>query len=204
MEFPANTKTAAKKKTASKTEKKAVEPVVSAEVTESKPGIGRRFKDVFLGADFKGASSYIVADVLFPAVRNMVVDATTKGVERFVYGDTAPTSRRQSQRGHTSYRSSSSRHRALPDSPPRRSGPDRPNSNEIILNNREDAEQVLDGLVDMIDQYDIATVADFRELAGLPSSFVDNNWGWTDLGYVEAQQTREGWVINLPNPEPIR
>lgn len=207
-DFPANSKS--KKQTASKESPKpeVAEKVITGEVIQRKKPLGKRFKDVFLGADIKGASSYILADVLFPAVRNMVVDATTKGIERFVYGDTAP--RRPSRGGpRVSYNSpvdrSRSRGTMLPDQPPhypsRQQKP--PGSNEVVLSSRGEAELVLESLRDIIDKYEVTSVSDFHQLVGLPSSYVDEKWGWVNLTHVGVMQIREGYLIDLPSPEPI-
>lgn len=206
MEFPANSKVTPAKKTAAKTEKPEIKPVVQPdEVSEKKPGLGRRFKDIFLGADFKGASQYIVADVLFPAVRNMIVDATTKGIERFVYGDTSPRGRPTNHRPRTTYQTPVSRGRTamLPDQPPRRVPVQQATSNDVILSSMDTANAVLETLREYLDKYEVVSVADLRAHVGLPSTYVDNNWGWYDLSYAGILQTREGYLLDLPNAEPL-
>jgi len=91
----------------------------------------------------------------------------------------------------------------LPDQPPLHS-PRRPhNVHEIILISREDAETVLERLVDIIDKYDVASVADLHDLVGLPTTYVDNKWGWTNLAQVDIRQIREGFLIDLPSAEQI-
>jgi len=215
-EFPANSKTS-KAPTEGKPKQKALpkadvkEKVITGEAIQRKKPLGRRFKDVFLGADIKGASSYIVADVLFPAVRNMVVDATTKGIERFVYGETGGRRPPGPGRPRTTYHSPVERSRGrgvmLPDQPPHYGRPtrrpDRPSGNEIVLGSRNEAELVLESLRDVIDKYEVATVSDFHQLVGLPASYVDEKWGWTNLSHVDVQQIREGYLINMPSPEPV-
>lgn len=200
-EFPSNSQSP--KKPNPKKEKKEVESVVTGEVIQKKKSLGRRFKDVFLGADFKEASSYIVADVLFPAVRNLVVDATTKGIERFVYGETV-SQRSRHGRPNTNYRESSNRRPSIGRSNrPSSRQESRPNSDSVVIVSREEADMVLDEMMSMIEKYEAVSVADYRDLCGLPSAFVDNKWGWTDLSYAETHQVREGYLIDLPTPVPI-
>jgi hypothetical protein len=203
MEFPSNSKMDNTKKNA----KPEVLKVISGDAVQQKKTLKRRFKEVFVGADIKGASSYIVVDVLYPAMRNMIVDATTKGVERFVYGDTRPRSRSGQHRQRTSYNTPvnrGGRSMMLPDQPPHRtSQPIRPLSDDIVISTYEDAEQALSGLCELIDDYEMVTVADFKALLGMPSAFVDHKWGWTDLTNVSTTQIRDGYLLNLPNPEPL-
>lgn len=210
MDFPSNSNKLTEQvspKKVSKPEEKKIEKVVTGEVVARKKSLGRRFKDVFFGGEFKGATRYITMDVLLPAFKNMVVDATSKGVERVVYGESYSRRRSEPGRPQFSYNRPPDRRygsRAmLPDQPPhvaRRRGPD---VNELILKSKEDAESVVEGLIDIIDKYGMASVSDLYELVDLPSTYIDNKWGWTVLNYVDIRQVRDGWVIDLPSVEPI-
>ena len=93
----------------------------------------------------------------------------------------------------------------LPKQPPY-SPPVRPSraSQDIVLNTREEAELVLQTMQDIIEKYEFASVSDFHTIVGLPSTYVDNNWGWSGLQYVDIRQTREGWLLDMPSVEPIQ
>lgn len=204
-EFPSN----AKKHREPKKEKqeKNIEKVVTGEVVQRKKPFGSKIKDVFLGGEFKSASRYIAAEVLLPALRNMIVDATSKGVERMIYGDSMPTRRGPPGRPRVSYNAPVERYAPrqrtyLPDQPPH--VPRRRNDiSDIVLVSREEAETVVERLGDIIEQYDVATVADLHDLVGLPSTYVDNNWGWTSINFVDIRQVRDGYLIDLPTVEPV-
>lgn len=213
MEFPSNshkvTEGRAARGSSGEKERVPLEKAVTGEVIQKKKSLGKRFKEVFLGADSKGAANYIVAEVLLPAFRNMVVDATEKGIRRFVYGDTTGGRYRSQQRGRTSYNSPVSRGLSsmmnprsvmLPDQPPRHSARD---GGDIVLSSNEDAAIILDRLNEIVDQYGVASVADLHDLAGLPTTYIDNKWGWVDLKYSKVRQTREGFILDLPPIEPI-
>lgn len=186
---------------------KNVEKVTTAPVIEKKRGFFQRFKGVFLGGDFKNAARYLGADVILPAIRNLMVDATTRGVERVVYGESRDQRRRPTTMGsRISYGTPVRRpDRAyLPDQPPRPLARQvRKETNEFILSSREDAENVLDRLIDIIDKYDVVSLADLYSLIGQPSSHVDQKWGWTDLRTTEIRQTRDGYLLDLPPSEEI-
>jgi hypothetical protein len=207
MDFPSNSHYEKKGKKKPVAEKEPVEKVVEGPVIVRKKPLGRRFKELIFGEDFRGATRYIAADVLLPAVRNMVVDATTKGIERMVYGDNAPRTRSGSGRSKTTYNSPISRSRSvmIPDQPPFHSRHERGlEVRDIILSSRLEAERVVEELMDMVEEYQYATVADFYSLLGHPTTFVDNQWGWSALHYIEIRQIREGWLLDMPSPEPIR
>lgn len=190
---------------------KKVGRVVKGEVLVQKKSVGRKFKDLFIMADFKSVATYVVSDVMLPAARNMILDASFKGIERLLYGDAA-VRRRQFGNGprvtynnpvQRPYRDVTSRM-----APPGASGGvvtgrSRSAREEFIISSREDAEQVLERMNDIIDQYEVVSIADFNDLVGFPTSAVDNKWGWTFLGDVQVRQIREGYLIDLPPAEPI-
>jgi hypothetical protein len=73
----------------------------------------------------------------------------------------------------------------------------------VILSSREDAERVLEQLLDIIEKYDVASWADLCELVGWPSTPIDNKWGWTYLTNVSVRQVRDGYMIDLPGLEAV-
>lgn len=201
----------AKKKRDDVVTEKNIEKIVTTEVIQKKKSIGRKFRDVFFGGDFKSAARYVAADVLLPALRNMVVDTTTKAIERAIYGESMGARRRGSvdYRSYTQYNSPilSRPYTHLPDQPRRYLEASRQNirreENDIIIPSKSEAERVVEQLIDIVEKYDQASVADYYELIGLPTQHTDNKWGWTSLSRAEIRQVREGYSINLPPPEPI-
>ena len=209
-DFPANSHNVLgpPKEKKEKPEKKEVEKVVVGEVIQKPRSIGRKFKDIFVGGEFRNASTYVATDVILPAIKNAIVDATSKGVERLIYGDTGPSRRPREYTGRTSYNRpvdrGYSRPGILPDQPPRSQARRRTGGmSEIILVSREEAELVVERLSDIIDMYDAASVADLHDLVGLPTTYIDNKWGWTSLQYADVKQVREGFLIDLPAVEPL-
>ena len=78
------------------------------------------------------------------------------------------------------------------------------NFDGIILESRREAEEVIDRLGDLIDNYDAATVSDLYELVGITGSFTDDKWGWTDIRSAGIRRVREGYLLQLPRTEPLR
>lgn len=190
--------------------KKDIVKVVHGEVKKTKRPLGERFKETFFSGDLSSVLRYVSSEVLLPALRNLIVDSTTKGIERMIYGDSQNRYRRSDPRYRYSYNSSplsqvrEPRRAFLPDQPPQvPRGPRTHDFGRIVIVSKEDAEVVLDRLIDIIDTYDIASVADLHDLVGIPTSYIDNNWGWTSLGHANVRQVREGFVLDLPSPEQI-
>lgn len=201
MDYQSNSN---KKKKSDQPDKK-VEKVVTGEVVTRKQSNKKNIKSIFFGGEFKGAMRYITADVLLPAFRNLMVDATTKGIERVVYGEANPRRRPTQYSNRVQYNSPVRRETPLylPNQAPRYSTPVKPRPNEVILTSREEAELVLERLSDIVERYEVATLADLYELCGLPSAHTDNKWGWTYLNNAQIIQIREGFLLSLPEIEQI-
>lgn len=197
-----------KRKEAESTTPKVVERVVVSDVIIQKKSVGRKFKDLFIAADIRTVIHYVATDVLLPAAKNMLWDSLSKGGERMIFGDSA-VRRRNFGSGpritynnpiNRGYEPSSSRYAPRPSSEPRGS---RHIRDDFLLSTREEAELVLERMNDIIDNYDVVSLADLNDLVGLPTTHVDNKWGWSSLGNVQIRQIREGFLIDFPPSEAI-
>lgn len=192
-------------------EREKVERVVGGKVVRRKKPLGTRFAEMFLkGEDSRSVMQYVVQDVLIPAFRDMVTDAITEGIHRRMYGDSRPSgSRRPSQRGgstpYTPYnRYSTQAPRREETRTISRRARSQHDFDEIILSNRTEAEEVLDQLGNLIDQYGTASVMDLYDLVGITANFTDSNWGWRTLQRADISRVRNGgYLLNLPEPEQI-
>ena len=189
---------------------KKVEKVIHTDAVIRKKPLGRKVREMFTGNDAKSVASYVFVDVMIPAARNMLFDMVTEGASRALFGDTRPVRRTDGTRGYTSYdRIATGIGRAM--SPDLRSSrptvPDRVRAThdfgEIVLPTRAEAQLVLDGLNDLIDQYNVATVGDLYDLLGTSHNFPDELWGWTDIRGSYISQIRDGYLLNLPETRQI-
>lgn len=207
-QFPGNTNKEKEEKAPKAKAEKQIKKVVTGEVSTRKKPLGHRFKEVFLGGDAQSAVRYIAADVLLPALRNMIVDATTKGIERMVFGDTSMRGNRSIYQGRSRIQYSSPINRPdprassvyLPDQPPRAR---RQGADDIVLASREEADAVIEQMCTIIDQYEVASVADLYETLGMPHTHVDQKFGWGDFRYAQVRQIRQGYLLILPPYEEI-
>ena len=69
---------------------------------------------------------------------------------------------------------------------------------------RGEAELVLTRLDEMIEQYDVVSVADLKELSGLIPRHTDFDYGWTCLGSASTERIRDGYIIKIPPAKPIK
>lgn len=198
MEFPSNSH---KRKEETKKPEKKVEKVTSGKVVKQKKTLGKKFTETFLGDNIESVSSYIVYDVIIPAAKNMISDTVSNGIEMLLFGQTRGSrTRRDKGKSYVSYsnyykdrdqdrdRQVSQRNRA------------RHNFDDIILESRGEAEEVLSHLVDLTEDYGMASVADLYDLVGVTSNFTDNKYGWDNLASGRVVPVRGGYLLELPRP----
>ena len=197
----------AKPKPKAKEEKK-VEKVVVGTVTRRKKPLGKRFSETFVTGDAESVFAYVLNDVMIPAAKDMVADAFTQGVERMLFGDSRGRSRVSTSKptgsGYTSYnRMSPAAKRPDPRQDISRRARATHNFDEIILDTRHEAQEVIDQLFSLVSEYDVATVADLYEMVGQTGDFIDEKWGWVDMRGAGVTRVKGGYLLDLPRPEPI-
>lgn len=204
-QFPPNSRKAT-------AEPKRVERVTSANAVRRRKSLGKQFKHTFIGGDAKTAVSYVVFSVLIPAAKEALAEAGATGIEKLIYGDARPrrggAGPMAGALGYVSYNRMGGQ-RQTPDRPqlPKalsRSARAKQSFDEIIIPSRQEAEEVLDRLFDLISKYESVSVADLYELTGLQSSHTDHKWGWEDLRGASVGRIRGGgYLLNLPEPHSL-
>lgn len=196
-DFPSNSRKA-------KEERK----IVQAQVLKTKKSPGRKISETFLADDAHNVFSYIVHEVLIPAAKTTISDLVRTGIDRLLFGGTATSIRRR----HTGVPGSTINygnfHRSPYQDPRQYQEPMRTSIarrvrssfEDIVLPTRDDAEEVLTNLLELIDNYGVASLADFYDLVGVPTTFVDYKHGWETLTRSSIVPVRDGFVLDLPRP----
>lgn len=151
-----------------------------------------------LGDLTKSAAKSVCTDILVPSIQKTVSTMVNNMVDIMIYGEPQNRQNDRSQGTRVSYssyygtqsRAQNTRPRVVQDY----------NYDNIVLNSREDAENVLAQLDDVIRSYGYAKVADLYDFVGLRSKFTDNNYGWTDLRSASVSRCRDGYLLVLPKP----
>ena len=182
-------------------EKKKIEPVVKSGAKLRKKNELQKVAGSIISEDAKSVKSYILMDVLVPAIKDAIEDIVTNGIRMLLRGDTS--ARRSGPSGgisHISYNKAYDR-RDL-------SSLDRPRGvmdfDDLILPTRYEAEEVLRSLDDLIETYRIVSVADMYEAAGIRDfEYTARNYGWKDIRRAEVVHVRNGYWLKMPNVSPI-
>ena len=174
--------------------------IVRGSVKTKGEGALHKFADVFLAEDIENVKSYITMDVLIPAAKKLILDIITGGAEmllngRIGHGKTGTNASYVSYRDYPKYESDRYS-----------SGPKMARTgygfNDVIFETRGDAEAVLMRMEESIRKYGFVSVLDLYDLAGLPTTPSDNNYGWLSLRNARIQRVRDGYMLELPKALP--
>lgn len=176
-------------------EKKKLEKVIVGQAkTKKKKGISK-FLGGFISDDAYDIKTYLFKDVIVPTIKNTISDV----VNMILFGGNSK--RRGTPASKISYRSYYDDPRDSRNTPRTVQGY---SYDDIVLETRGDAEEVLDRLNDTIDVYKIASVADLYDLVGITGEYTDNKYGWTNLTNASVVRTRDGYMLKLPRALPIK
>ena len=174
---------------------KKVEKIVKGTVKSKKKNGIDRLKDNFISEDAANIKTYVVMDVLIPAVKKAICDIVKNGVDMILYGESGRSSRRPSE--YVSYD-----RRYLDRGDPRFYNADRArigySYDDIILETRGEAEDVLARMDELIEIYGMVSVADLYDLVGITGNYTDNKYGWTNIRNAEPVHVRDGYMLRLP------
>jgi len=210
MEFPSNSKTKR-----AVPENRKVERVTQGTVAVRKKGAGKKLAESFLGEDGGSITSYIIEDIVMPALKNAASDVIKYGTDILkdgfnvlIFGDKRggrpnSSSRSESRVSYNNYSKGGRDNRDTRDSrQPRREisqqSRSRHDFDDIVFTSRAEAEDVLFHLVELIQKYDQATVMDLYDLAGITFNFTDDRYGWKELGRARVIPVRGGYIIDFP------
>ena len=77
------------------------------------------------------------------------------------------------------------------------------NYDDVVLDNRGEAEDVLSRMDELIEAYGLVSVADLYDLVGINGNYTDNKYGWTDIRNASAIRVRDGYKLKLPKALPL-
>lgn len=198
--FPSNNGTSKKPPA----EKKEVSKIVKGSVNMKKKSIGERMADVFISDDAGSVGDYILWDVVVPGIKDAIGDILHGSIDR-VFGDGRSIRR-------TRYAATGSGARihysGLYDTKRSSRRDERElarhnNYKDIIFDSRNDAEDVLDAMTDILNAYGAVSIADLNELVGITGEFTDNKYGWTNLSRSGVKRVQGSYALDLPRAIPL-
>ena len=197
--FPSNShKTREEREKPKKPQKQ--QKVIKHKVVTRKKGLFKKFSESYLGEGITAIASYVFNEILVPAGKNTLSEMLHSSTDMMIYKeDRSARGRRGDRRpGYVSYdgfyrddrregsRTTSLRNRT------------RHNFDDIIIETRAEADEVIGRLVDLIDNYGEAAVSDLYDLVGIESNHADTKYGWVNLNSARPLRVRDGYLLDLP------
>ncbi|MCF8018150.1 MAG: hypothetical protein K9L62_02005 [Vallitaleaceae bacterium] len=192
MDYESNSKARAKKPLS---ERPRVEPVTVATRAKKKS----KFSQIFLAEDVDNVKSYIVLDVLIPAIRKAIYDVITEGASAFLGTSTA--NKKSTTASKISYR----QYYEQDDRPRQVDNSRRYSYDEVEVNTRGEAEDILASMTDLVNRYGCVSVLDLYDLANISSNnYTDENYGWMSMRNSDVVRMSNGkFRLKLPKAMPL-
>lgn len=183
---------------------KNIEKVISGTAkTKKKSGL-TKFTDVFVAEDIASVKNYIITDVLVPAVKTAISDIVRNGIDMLLYGEASSPRKSGGMSSKVSYRNYS-QYSSRDSRDTRASGKTATSYSydDVVIDSRGEAEEVLARMDELLGTYGIVSVADFYDLVGITGNYTDNKYGWCNLNNAQVMRVREGYMIKLPKAMPL-
>lgn len=200
-EYKPNSHKFKEKQEAELSERKKLDKVVKGKVTTIPRSKSSKIADIFISEDIANVKSYILMDVLVPAVKKAISDIVREGIDMILYGG--------SGRGKSTVNASYVQYTSYSDKDNRSSGyvsnpSSRYDLDDIVFEHRREAEEVIARMDELIDVYKVVSVADLYDLIGKTCDYTGNKYGWTNIRNAEPVRVRNGYALKLPKPLPIK
>lgn len=171
-----------------------------------KKSLGEEFRETFLKSDVKDVRSYVKREIIVPTIIRGFYDAVTGGLAMLLgldvkKGEKSVPAARVSYRRYYDERNSGS------------SAPVRAQTSYSVMNvhysSKEDAENVLRLMREVIDDSRAVSVANYLDFSGLSGMirFTDSDWGWTNLNgvtTVRVDDEEAPWKLDLPQAKSLK
>lgn len=211
--------------------------VIQGTAKEAKSNVLTTARDTLLYHDGESIGSTVMDTVVAPAVRELssnivrsIFDMILESIDRIIFKDDPvrqhPTRYQRGGNGYVSYGSIFSSnpngyYNVSPSAPSYSRGfnnnqayPANPapvlsgSINNIILENRGEAETFIDDLLFTVNQYQSISVANVKAKLDWPSQYQDTKWGWTPATLnpntiIKRRIAGGAWRIMLPKPEAL-
>lgn len=169
--------------------------VISGEARRRKKSNLSKAGSVFMPGDVESVKNYILMDVLVPCIKRAISDIVCNGINMLL-GE-PPRSKSDGRAAKVNYRSYYEQQNE-------RREYNRPRAqaaysyDDIVFGSRGDAEEVLYRMEELLERFDMVSVADLFDMAGVTCSYTDNKYGWTNLEDAHVERANDGYVIRLP------
>lgn len=179
--------------------KPEVKPVVTGKVSKKSKGLFGGFIDK---QDIIDVGKTLWEDNFLPDLKKGLFTGIMTLVEAAIYGEV--TGRFSRTGGRVNYNSFSSNRNTSNNNYKKGNYRSRYDVDEIVFDQRIDADSVLDAMSEQVERYGCFTIADYYQACRQPHEYTDNNYGWYDMRGIQiVHLAGGGWTIDFPKPQAI-
>lgn len=158
----------------------------------------QKIAETFVAEDLNKVKNAVLMDVIVPAVKKVISDIVTNGIDMLLYGEAKHNKTTTTSKiGYNSMYNNQNQANAA------RVARSSYIYNDIILSSRGEAEEVLNQMNEIIGTYGVVSVADLCEIVGVTGEFTDNKYGWSDIRDAYVERSKDGYMLKLPRALPI-
>lgn len=173
-----------------------IKPVAKGRIEKER--ISKRFIKSFIGDHNRSIKDYVIDDIVVPMVNDTIiglVDNFAIAVQMALLGEAYKGSKKKNgtylydkQYGSSGREKYKSRH----------------NMGDVTFETSREAKDVLETMLEVLDQYDSITVAEYYKLAGVTSNNrTDRQWGWTNIRGTDVRKEGREFILTLPKPKEL-
>lgn len=180
--------------------------VVTGKAFVKKRTKSQKLADKFFAEDKETVKSYIIHDVIIPGTKDLLATMFETAMNMFLFGGDSRRrysgTRTYGSSGRTNYSTTSTINNTRPSL--KANYRDRADYDDVVFDQRSDAQEVLADLLNNIDRYGRVSVFDLYDFAGLKCDYTLKRWGWYDLDTASVVRTNAGdYMIKLPRIQPL-
>ena len=177
------------------------EKIVKGKIKTRKKTFGSKVAKAIFAEDLPDVKEHVIWDVMIPGIRDGIRNSLINIVES-IFGGGIGGSRSSGTR--VSYRNGGGRDYSRDyDRPRSRRSEGMYTFEDVIFDNRGEAEAVRDELNYNIERYHYASVLDYYDMCGLRTRPSDANFGWTNIDHATIERVSGGYLLRLPDCMPI-
>ena len=183
-----------------------VEKIITGKAKSKKKTELRKAADTFLVDDVAKVKSYVLMDVLIPALKKAISDIVVNGIDMMLYGETVHAGKngRSSRVGYSNYSNYYDKVRDPREERVRSTARAGYDYGEVIVETKGEAEVVLEKMDEIIATYGTASVADLYDLCDITTgNYTDNKYGWINLSTADSVRCPDGYILRLPKALPL-
>lgn len=173
--------------------KKRSERTEEYTITVKQKTFSQKLKEAVFGEDVKNVPEHVFFNIVVPNVMRMFGDSVQGALSMTFRGFSGKRANRDDEEVYRDYSRTSARNRRRASDPASEA-----NFDDYVFSSQYGVEHVIDVLEDLLDEYDVITVADVCTQVGKTPRGIDNRYGWKSTREFEPVQVREGWILSVP------